>query len=139
MVNGNPTYDLNDFLTACSTPQKVVVPERVINDAIRLFKFKCKDDLLDALANKEVAVTDFINTRPLEYNPSIMADAYNFEYIEKNGYMAYHQSPTFLSNGKWVLKSFHEPTKGQTTLLEDTDLGKKLEFLKKQMIEGGCQ
>lgn len=139
MANDKPTYILKDFLTSCAVPQKVVVPERVINDAIRLYKLKSKEDLLDAFASEEISITGFINTRPLDYNPSIMADAYHFEYIEKPGYMAYHQSPNFSKNGKWVLKSFHEPIKGQATLLEDTNFGKVLELLKKGMIEGRGQ
>jgi hypothetical protein len=126
-----PTFRFDDFRRACkNSPDSVVLLKGVQNDADNIFNLRTKEQVLAFIANDGLESLRFVNSKPWKKNPDksnvIQVDAYEFMSMSILGYIAFMYST---KTGKWLIKSFHQSSNSNQTML--------LAFQKAQSISSG--
>lgn len=102
-----PSYDFQNFKSACKIRKNVYVWRQAKEDADRIFNLKSTRNLLEFISNDGLEDLSFINKTEWKENPDksndIMIDAYHFRTAYMLGYIAFFYNA---KQDKWIIKSF---------------------------------
>ena len=104
-------YQLAEFLDACRS-NIIYLPNDVRRDAATIFGLTTQTQLCSYLWELGEERLEYFNTCPLERDPALQVDAYEFAETSKRiGYVAFYVAKT----GRWVVKSFHLSVRSKLT------------------------
>lgn len=104
-----PYYKLSDLIEACTLRTKVSIRSKALEDA-KKFGLETAIKIKEFVANGEFDEITHVSTGELNHPPDmgVTYDAYEFRLGPRYVYFAFYVR----QNGMWIIKSFHEPEKG---------------------------